>query len=158
MATPGILHRSSSKVDAIRRGDLKISKPIPIDDDASQVDPNQSHDTPAPHTARPVSEAPTHLDDQPPRPEDTVELTSSKSPPGARTFDHMSPNTSESTTTTTPLKKKRKSGLKNVFRKMFGRKEREELPNVDEEPARRGHSYHHSVRRLQSILIGTSRS
>ena len=46
-------------------------------------------------------------------------------------------------------KQKRKSGIRGVFRKMFGRKDREESQerNVerDSQPSRRGHSYHHSV-------------
>jgi hypothetical protein len=156
MTTPGNLQRSSSKVDAIRRGQLKISKPIPIDDDAQLHDhdydiaytsPDDSQDTrPAPKshsslhhaisTEAPVSDSRT-LHDQ-----DDDTSRNSILPVPSPTANRKMPET-----TATAIKRKRKSGLKNVFRKMFGKKDRQELPDVDEEP-RRGHSYHHSVRRL----------
>jgi len=47
-------------------------------------------------------------------------------------------------------KKKRKSGLRNVFRKMFGRKSKDEPE--DDETSRRGHSYHHSVSILSLVV------
>jgi hypothetical protein len=51
-------------------------------------------------------------------------------------------STPESTTKSSQ-KKKRKSGLRNVFRKMFGRKDKGSIE--EEAEPRRGHSYHHSV-------------
>jgi hypothetical protein len=158
MTAPGNLQRSSSKVDAIRRGQLKISKPIPIDDDAqlqlqdhdydiAHTSPDDTQDTrPAPKshsslhhaisTEAPVSDSRT-LHDQ-----DDDLSRNSILPVPSPTANRKMPES-----TTTAIKRKRKSGLKNVFRKMFGKKDRQDLPNVDEEP-RRGHSYHHSVRRL----------
>jgi hypothetical protein len=60
-------------------------------------------------------------------------------------------STPHSNMTASARKQKRKSGIRGVFRKMFGRKdsrsesrERSQERNL-EEPARRGHSYHHSV-------------
>ncbi|KAH7132227.1 hypothetical protein B0J11DRAFT_220510 [Dendryphion nanum] len=52
------------------------------------------------------------------------------------------PSIPESSTKTTPQKKKRKSGLRNVFRKMFGKKSRDE-PIQEDDSARR-HTYHKS--------------
>jgi hypothetical protein len=51
--------------------------------------------------------------------------------------------TTPESTTKTAQKKKRKSGLRNVFRKMFGRKGKDE--HEEETTTQRGHSYHHSV-------------
>ncbi|KAF3048455.1 hypothetical protein E8E11_006694 [Didymella keratinophila] len=62
-------------------------------------------------------------------------------------------STAQSNMTVNAKKQKRKSGIRGVFRKMFGRKdsrgesrERSQERNAErnEEPARRGHSYHHS--------------
>jgi hypothetical protein len=180
MTVPGNLHRSSSKVDAIRKGHLKISNPIPIDDDQQPHDhdvahttPDQSEDTQTPHTTRPppkshsslhhtisteapVSESRSHQDDHPAHREDAADLTSSMAPNSVVPVPSPTAHRKTPESTTTPTKKKRKSGLKNVFRKMFGKKDRDELPHVDEEP-RRGHSYHHSVRRLHVICMTLAR-
>jgi hypothetical protein len=166
MSAPGNLQRSSWKVEAIRRGTLKISKPIPIDEDtpltteaeeqdlANKSSPDQVVQDPSLHHAISTDDA---VSDQPALRQDTTDMPSSRSPPGARPVDDMyrdsvvpqSPTPFRETpesTSTAAMKRKRKSGLRNVFRKMFGRKDRDELPEVNEEPARRGHSYHHSVR------------
>ncbi len=202
--------RSASwKVEAIRRGDLKISGPIPIEEDTPLSDEEEREyaerhnekraedtlDVPIPpqHTIRQVPNSQGTL-----RPEDGQQEIVTKTPSQDQDFarqelelrdqhparsplrsplgmhptdgtaagqresiveqrSHTPPTpfraTPESTSTSSAAlnakKQKRKSGIRGVFRKMFGRKEREESQEraVErvEEPARRGHSYHHSV-------------
>lgn len=60
-------------------------------------------------------------------------------------------STSPSNMMANTKKQKRKSGIRGVFRKMFGRKDsrgesQERNAERNEDTARRGHSYHHSVR------------
>lgn len=75
-----------------------------------------------------------------------------QSSPEPTTYNSPSPFPSipESSTRTTP-KKKRKSGLRNVFRKMFGRKSKDE-PHNDEAPVTR-HGHHRSVSTLWLIRV-----
>ncbi|KAJ8105411.1 hypothetical protein OPT61_g10195 [Boeremia exigua] len=202
--------RSASwKIEAIRRGDLKISGPIPIEEDTPLSDEEERKyaekhtekraedtlDVPAQHTIRQVPNSQGTL-----RPEDGAqEVTKTqsqdqdfarqelelhdqhparaplRSPLGMHPTDSSSVGQRESVvqqrshTPTTALRatpestsqysatmnakrQKRKSGIRGVLRKMFGRKEREEsqersLERAEEraeEPVRRGHSYHHS--------------
>lgn len=217
MSVQGGLQRPRSaswKVEAIRRGDLKISGPIPIEEDTPLSDEEErdfavrhgdkrqedAFDVPTPsqHTTRQVPNSQATL-----RPEDgTGEIamkTASQDQDHARQelelHDHhparsplrsplgMHPTnsyvasqresvfqptlhtpptsfratpeiTSHPNMTTSAKKQKRKSGIRGVFRKMFGRKdsrgesqERSQERNVERKgaPARRGHSYHHSV-------------
>jgi hypothetical protein len=78
----------------------------------------------------------------PPRPRQVEEVArESVVEPGPHTPTPFR-STPESTTKSAQ-KKKRKSGLRNVFRKMFGRKDKDSIE--EEVEPRRGHSYHHSV-------------
>lgn len=212
MSVPAGLQRPRSaswKVEAIRRGDLKISGPIPIEEDTplsdeeerefaekhggKRTDEAMDGPTPVQQTIRQVPNSQATL-----RVEDGTEETAVKtvsrdqdyarqelelhdqhparsplrSPLGMHPTDgtpagqrdsvfqprsHTPPTpfraTPESTSTTSAAlnakKQKRKSGIRGVFRKMFGRKDREESQERRaervEEPVRRGHSYHHSV-------------
>ncbi|KAF2822159.1 hypothetical protein CC86DRAFT_96503 [Ophiobolus disseminans] len=181
------LQRSSWKAEAIRRGNLKISGPIPITEDTPLNDeeekefaetgllsPSQPQDELDAQDPRP--QTPPQPENSPPNiPLEPASLTShpveesvqerevlherqpSKSPPRPRQVSEMAresvieppPQTPQTPFRSTPesgikgaQKKKRKSGLRGVFRKMFGRKSKDE--QEEDEPARRGHSYHHS--------------
>lgn len=213
MSVQGNLQRPRSaswKVEAIRRGDLKISGPIPIEEDTPLSDEEEREyaekhgekksealdvPMPPPHTIRQVPNSQATL-----RPEDLTEETAMKttshdqdfarrelelhdqhparsplrSPLGMHPTDgtfsgqresvfqprsHTPPtpfratpeSNSNSIAAANAKKQKRKSGIRGVFRKMFGRKDREESQERhverDVEPTRRGHSYHHSVSR-----------
>jgi hypothetical protein len=181
------LQRSSWKAEAIRKGNLKISGPIPIKEDTPlneeeelefaetgalqspsqpQDELDQLHARPQtpPQIERPLSNLPLEpasltshpIDDEvqreisqerqpsrsPPKPRQMTEITREsiiEPPPSTPTPFRSTPESA----TNAAQKKKRKSGLRNVFRKMFGRKGREEPE--EEETTRRGHSYHHSV-------------
>ena len=213
--------RSASwKVEAIRRGDLKISGPIPINEDTPLNDDEEKEfaerrgekrvdealDVPAPpqHTIQQVPNSEAAL-----RQEDATEGIATKttshdqdfarqelelhdqhparsplrSPLGMHPTDgmlaaqresvfqqrpHTPPtpfratpeSTSHSNATINAKKQKRKSGIRGVFRKMFGRKDREESQERhverNEESAHRGHSYHHSVGRVGAHDAGLS--
>jgi hypothetical protein len=181
------LERSSWKAEAIRKGNLKISGPIPITEDTPLNDEEEKE-----FAETGALQSPSHPQDglveqdsrpqTPPQPElpppkylmERASLTShpvddqvhqevlqerqpSRSPPRPRQVadvarESMVESTSHSqngnqprpdSATKNAQKRKRKSGLRNVFRKMFGRKSRD--GPEEEEPARRGHSYHHSV-------------
>lgn len=218
MSVQGNLQRPRSaswKVEAIRRGDLKISGPIPIEEDTPLNDEEEREyaekhgekhsealdiSSPPPHTIRQVPNSQGTL-----RPEDPTEEIVMKSasrdqdfarqelelhdqhparaplrsPLGMHPTDgtfagqresvfqprsHTPPtpfratpeSTSNSTAAMNAKKQKRKSGIRGVFRKMFGRKDREESQERqverDAEPTRRGHSYHHSVCYRKSLL------
>lgn len=190
---PSLLHRSSWKAEAIRRGDLKISGPIPITEDTPLNDEEEKEyaenaaraealhppDTPLQEQVQPsvapqrALQSPTAVADhpmplrsnlvaeQPQQHEEPQERTRSRSPRNMQPLNVVqrdsvvqrsalaSPttpfrSTPESATVKT-LQKKRKSGLRNVFRKMFGKKNAEPEQRQVEETTRRGHSYHHSV-------------
>ncbi|KAF1962173.1 hypothetical protein CC80DRAFT_156284 [Byssothecium circinans] len=196
------LHRSSWKAEAIRRGDIKISRPIPIPEDmpinkeeerdfgeGQMVEVPPSSIPPLPASVDALKEPPSldhaqhdlALSNVPPNivkddstspPNQNIETTEDRPqtgeanrPPqqnhltaGARDMDSTHrrsatepvsystpspyPSVIESSTKTTP--KKRKSGLRNAFRKMFGRRSRGE--SIEEERERetqsRGHSHH----------------
>lgn len=179
------LQRSSWKAEAIRKGNLKISGPIPIMEDTplnedeekefaetGALSPSQPQDEHEQLESRP--QTPPQPEHPPPSiPADRGSLTShpmdddlvhevlqerqSRSPPRLRqvveiaresAIEPITPSrngfraTPESTSKSVQ-NKKRKSGLRGVFRKMFGRKSRDEPQ--EEDTARRGHSYHHSV-------------
>lgn len=212
MSLQGSLQRPRSaswKVEAIRRGDLKISGPIPIEEDTPLSDEEEREfaekhgekgseeavSAPEQHTIRQVPNSQATL-----RHEDVTEEVAMKtasrdqdyarqelelhdqhparsplrSPLAMHPTDgqresvfqprsHTPPTpfraTPESTSHSNAAaakKQKRKSGIRGVFRKMFGRKDRDDSQdrNVErnEEPARRGHSYHHSVSFVQLTL------
>lgn len=174
----GQLERSSSKAEAIRRGDLKISGPIPLTEEEEQ-DLAKRNTDPTPQRTDSTStrnllhkksiNAGSHNTDP-------VETTSElqESPPGLRhkrsstgirdlremqrhtsldlLASHNSPSpfasASDGSAKMTP-KKKRSSGLRNVFRKIFGRRSKEE---VKRDSAQK-HGYHHSVSWPVSGLI-----
>jgi hypothetical protein len=185
------LQRSSWKAEAIRKGNLKISGPIPITEDmplneeeekeyaerAAQDGSLQPQDAHEQHRERPVTPlrplqpSPSVPDyasalrsnpvaEQPQQEEEVHERQPSRSPPKMRQVNEVQresivqPNAQPSPTPfrSTPestskaaQKKKRKSGIRNVFRKMFGRKGRDGIEDLEEEPVHRGHSYHKSV-------------
>jgi len=186
------LQRSSWKAEAIRRGNLKISGPIPITEDTplneaeekefaetGLLSPSQPQDEldeldqrpqtpqqpehPPPNVPLEPASLTSHpVEDQVPQREVMHERQPSKSPPRPRQVNEMAresvieptPYTPQTPLRSTPesatkvaQKKKRKSGLRGVFRKMFGRKSKDE-PEADE-TSRRGHSYHHSVSRVK---------
>jgi hypothetical protein len=189
------LQRSSWKAEAIRRGNLKISGPIPITEDMplneeeeeefaqrgaldgslqpqdAQEQQRKRPETPPGPTQPPpnVSEYVSALRSNPvvehPQHEEEVhERQPSRSPPKMRQVNEVQresiiqPNarlsqtpfrSTPESTSKAAMKKKRKSGLRNVFRKMFGRKGRDEAEDQEEEPTHRGHSYHRSVRNLK---------
>jgi len=173
MSAESSLQRSSWKAEAIRRGDLKISGPIPITEDVPLNDfeekeyaakqaallqappqhspPEHTERLPDPPTVPPPpspavqEEAPQHVSaqkDDPPHPLDShVELPQSNPPvamhepverhrrSATEPTLHSTPSPFQSipeTPTRSSTKKKRKSGLRNVFRKMFGRRSRDD--------------------------------
>ncbi|RYN92401.1 hypothetical protein AA0119_g9999 [Alternaria tenuissima] len=189
--SPSPLQRSSWKAEAIRRGNLKISGPIPITEDVPLNEEEekeyaengvldrtlQPQDAPVDQYERSQT-PPRPLQSPPPVPEQHMSALrsnpigeqtqrddvvserpiSSRSPPQVRQLNEVQresvvPSTSIASPTpfrSTPesaskaaQKKKRKSGLRNVFRKMFGRKS-PDREDHEEEPMQRGHSYHHS--------------
>ncbi|KAL1592741.1 hypothetical protein SLS60_011157 [Paraconiothyrium brasiliense] len=164
------LRRSSWKAEAIRRGDLKISGPIPITEDVPLNDdevkefekhgtlsPSLPQDTPVVHPTQHVPDPPQIPPPAPPviqvepnpqasvQPEDQLEerVEHRASPPrqlavpmqstperhrrsATEPISIASPNPpTPETPTRAGTTKKRKSGLRNVFRRMFGRKSRE---------------------------------
>ncbi|KAI0576020.1 hypothetical protein TUN199_09057 [Pyrenophora tritici-repentis] len=202
-ASPTPLQRSSWKAEAIRRGNLKISGPIPITEDmplneeeekefaengaldrslqpqdASQEEQHPPQETPSrpvqsPPTIPEHAEHPTALGsnpvvEQPQQETETHERPVSRSPPKVRQLNQVqrgsvitsSPLASPTPFRSTPesaamaaQKKKRKSGLRNVFRKMFGRKTPEKAEDHTEhrpeDTMTRGHSYHRSEPELR---------
>ncbi|KAF2005553.1 hypothetical protein P154DRAFT_570849 [Amniculicola lignicola CBS 123094] len=77
---------------------------------------------------------------------ETTELQTRSSPePVSHTAPSPFPSLQDSSAKTTPTKKKRQSGLRNVFRKMFGRKAKsQEREQIREESPVRRHGYHRS--------------
>jgi hypothetical protein len=192
MSAQNDLERSSWKAEAIRRGDLKISGPIPITEDMPLneeeekefaetgllLSPGQPQDELEVEEKRPQTppqpqhvppEVPEesaiqeihHVEQQSLQPEIIHQRQPSRSPLRMHQITGVPQESvaqSASYGPSTPLRstpenavkvaqrKKRKSGLRNVFRKMFGRKNRDEVE--EEESMRRGHSYDHSVRRV----------
>ncbi|OCL01965.1 hypothetical protein AOQ84DRAFT_383163 [Glonium stellatum] len=165
----GQLERSSWKAEAIRRGDLKISGPIPLTGDGGQelakrnTDPTpqrtnststqnilqKKNDNAGSHNTDPA-ETTSELQENPPK------LRHKRSSSGIRDLSEMQRNTSADPSTSynspSPFasasdssakmapKKKRTSSLRNVFRKMFGRKTKEEA----KQDTTQKHGYHHS--------------
>jgi hypothetical protein len=188
MSAPTVLQRSSWKAEAIRKGNLKISGPIPIMEDTplneeeekefaetgalqSPNQPPEPQDELNKLDARPQTPPQTELfvpsiplaqrasltshpvDNQdilpqrtlsqsPPRPHQAVEIArESVVEPTSRSQNGFRA-TPESASKVSQKQNKRKSGLRNVFRKMFGRKAKDE---IEEESVQRGHNYHRSV-------------
>lgn len=190
MSGQGALQRSSWKAEAIRRGDLKISGPIPITEDMPLNDEEEKefeetgalspHPPPqfeqeqdiqrpqtppqVPHfgtspltkrmslTSHPVDGQDYHRDDvqmrqpsrSPPRVPQALEVARESVAPSTP-YPSPTPfrSTPENASKNAQKQKKRKSGLRGVFRKMFGRKSKDD--EETDEPKTRGHSYHHSV-------------
>ncbi|KAF2470148.1 uncharacterized protein BDR25DRAFT_37295 [Lindgomyces ingoldianus] len=184
MSGEGKLQRSSWKAEAIRRGDLKISGPIPITEETPLNDEeereyaerhNIESAAPMPDSSSQQAEA---QQPQPPPPQSSVNdeslhiasdqieeqpqvqeshhtLRHKRSSSGIRETSEMQRNTPEpvsygspspfpsipDTPSKTTPKKKRKSGLRNVFRKMFSRRSREE--HSEQETVHK-HGYHRS--------------
>ncbi|KAF2867653.1 hypothetical protein BDV95DRAFT_610564 [Massariosphaeria phaeospora] len=182
------IHRTSWKVEAIRRGDLKISGPVPITEEtpltedeerdyAEKVkveDPpllqdasgQQNHEQLASTEQAPTSQSkhPQQSSEQaevrPPTQQDllqpqhkrlsaTVREMSEmqrRTPTGPASINSPSPFPSiPDGSMKTSTRRKRKSGLRNVFRKMFGRKGKEEPLQEEAEPVpvqQRGHGHH----------------
>jgi len=169
----GQLERSSSKAEAIRRGDLKISGPIPLTEEGQDLAKRNADPTPertdststrnllhinaGSHNTDPV-ETTSELQESPPR------LRHKRSSTGIRDLSEMQRHTSldllashnspspfasasDSSAKMTP-KKRRRSGLRNVFRKIFGGGKEE----VKRDSAQK-HGYHHSVSWPVSGLI-----
>ncbi|KAF2126886.1 hypothetical protein P153DRAFT_388206 [Dothidotthia symphoricarpi CBS 119687] len=184
------LHRSSWKVEAIRRGDMKISGPMPIEEDTRlngegemelagrrELDlHSQPQDVPAQQNQRSQSPLqssqpptkvskdsilrdPEHAEGQLPQREN-VRMQQLPISPLRMHQVNATPYESivQSTPPTTPTpfrgtpesmtkaaqKKNRKSGLRNVFRKILGRKDREKVEEQQEGNVHRGHNYHSS--------------
>lgn len=193
MSVEANLQRSSWKAEAIRRGDLKISGPIPITEDMplneeeeqeyaeknktelsplpqdTAVEKDEPQQPQAPSNAPlPVSEESHQNDNQveerPQTREGQHEIRHRKSASPLRETSEMHrrtitepisystpspyPTRPDSSAKSTP-KKKRKSGLRHVFRKMFGKKSRDESLNEEPGPIHRGHSHHASVSALK---------
>ncbi|KAH9866979.1 hypothetical protein IAQ61_007569 [Plenodomus lingam] len=196
MSAPTPLQRSSWKAEAIRRGNLKISGPMPITEDTPLNEEEekefaekgglessrQTQDVPEEQVHRPetppqpsqpppsipvqasaLRSNPVQAQSQSPQPEESLASPQTRSPPGmlqvvenvqrqseAQSIPLISPSpyraTPDGTTISTQntQKKKRKSGLRGVFRKMFGRKSRDENEIGEEDVVHRGHNYHHS--------------
>ncbi len=185
------LHRSSWKAEAIRRGDIKISGPIPIIqdvplndeeeakfvektsfDDSFQRQEATEQQSQRPETPPVPSEVPSRIpsalrsnpveihvpqEEEPPQPQREAPT----SPPQERQELEVRPASIMAEPASSPMfahtvevtskaaqKKKRKSGLRQVFRKMFGRKSRDESEVHQPATLRKGHGYHHSVRRM----------
>ncbi|KAF2788235.1 hypothetical protein K505DRAFT_366660 [Melanomma pulvis-pyrius CBS 109.77] len=168
------LQRSSWKAEAIRKGNLKISGPIPITEETplseeeerryaekqsiEPLGPSSQPSEPQPHAPAPDETLPTSdaVEAQPQTQEEHHELRHKKSSTEMRAtsetqrnLEHASrsapspfPSIPESTTKTPP-RKKRKSGLRSAFRKMFGKRGRDES-REDEDTTRRGHMHHAS--------------
>ncbi|KAF2014893.1 hypothetical protein BU24DRAFT_223260 [Aaosphaeria arxii CBS 175.79] len=203
MSGEGSLQRSSWKADAIRRGDLKISGPIPIteetplseDEEREFAEAHKAKESPPSNDVLPKSPLPQQAIAEPrvhPNPQPSVhneslhatisdlgdghastlqthnsnsnELPEQRTTPisGRGTSNAQRQSSVEPTYYSTPspfpsipgetspkmtaAKKKRKSGLRNVFRKMFGRKSRDEHDHIEEEEedTSRRHTYHRS--------------
>lgn len=186
----GNLQRSSWKAEAIRRGDLKISGPIPITEDVplneeeeeefekhGSLSPILSKDTPA-YTAHNASEPVQASTPSPPavqvesvpkppsqpdeiaqgQPEQRASPPAQLSVPSQASPERHRRSATEpmpisspiplppETPTQTSTRKKRKSGLRNVFRKMFGRKSRDESDDFEVQPVQRSQTQRQSQR------------
>lgn len=184
MSTGTNLQRSSWKAEAIRRGDLKISGPIPITEDTplsieeekeytgklqadlntvspdTPISPAQPPPLPAPPSILADSELP--VTDKAEVPSEEAEnvhnLNHKRSSDGLRETSEMHRHSTQPLATEdrpTPLAtiprsstaasgmKKRKGSIRNVFRKMFGRRSREKAQEEEAHVFKHGH--HRSV-------------
>ncbi|OCK84973.1 hypothetical protein K432DRAFT_400631 [Lepidopterella palustris CBS 459.81] len=164
----GQLERSSWKAEAIRRGELKISGPIPLtEEEENELAKRNTDPLPQPsglsstqqslkHT-RSVNAGNHHVDKGKTKAEELQEspprLRHKRSSTGIREMSelqrHTSPDLPISYSSPSPFespsdnmvpKKRRKSGLRNVFRKMFGRRSKDAIKR---DSAQR-HGYHRS--------------
>lgn len=193
MSTHPAFQRSSWKAEAIRRGDLKISGPIPITEDVPlneeeertfiQKDAtvnfdqlNQVNKEPEQPSATLPHPKPFHSSPSIPEPASALrsnpvenyiphaEGLSAPSPMMRQAESVQRESVLQSSAIASPTpprstpessaraaqKRKRKSGLRNVFRKMFGRKNRGDIVHEEEEEepvdtSYRGRSYHQNV-------------
>ncbi|KAF2202416.1 hypothetical protein GQ43DRAFT_311707 [Delitschia confertaspora ATCC 74209] len=193
MAEEGRLQRSSWKAEAIRRGDLKISGPIPITDDTPLNDEEEraysaKHDmeTPVPRSGSPPQKLAPLQPSQAIANAGTLETSGRKETQLGkkvhRELRHKRSSTairetseaqrqSDMRSTPSPLQsvqdsspsprpKKKRGSLKTVFKKMFGRKNKE----VPHDTVHK-HGYHQSdpgvltqaSEKSKEILIGTQR-
>jgi hypothetical protein len=175
------LQRSSWKAEAIRKGNLKISGPIPITEEtplseeeerqyahSHNVDPLSQSSQPSEPQSRTIAlddprPAPDAVEATPQLQEEHHELRPQSRPTDLRPttetqrpVEHVSrsvpspfPSIPDSTTQTPP-KKKRKSGLRNALRKMFSKRGRDES-REDEDTSQRGHVHSVSVGSAKSI-------
>jgi len=188
---PMSLPRSSWKAEAIRRGELKISGPLPITEETPLTAEEQGDfenkagfdvslqtqeasgeqlrqpETPLRPQPRPPSLAvqASALRSNPvegplPQPDNLFSPPPSKYPSTVqqeaehvqresivRSVSLITPSPFEPTSDGTLMaaqKKRRRSGLRGVFRKMFGRKARDGHAVGEDDAVHRGHSYHHS--------------
>jgi hypothetical protein len=167
------LERSSWKAEAIRRGQLKISGPFPLEEETSGPDVTRRHTDPFPS---PIEEPPTQSDNQNqqnvspntdldsnkatnvdelqnsqlPDAEDTAtgmpDLEEKKHAPASVHLDtpKSSPSPFISDTEMQHPRKKRRSGLRNVLRRMFSRKSKPDKSVAATSPASK-HVHQHSV-------------
>ncbi|KAF2710032.1 hypothetical protein K504DRAFT_378339 [Pleomassaria siparia CBS 279.74] len=165
------LRRSSWKAEAIRKGNLKISGPMPITEETPlneeeerqyaekhNAEPLDAPPLPAqPHLLSPIireaSQRASHPvetglqqehDARPKTPSNEPRIiteTQQTSEQPSHSTPSPFPSIPESTSKTPPKKQKRKSGLRNVFRKMFSKRGRDESRD-DEDTSRRGHEHH----------------
>lgn len=185
------LRRSSWKAEAIRRGDLKISGPIPITEDVplndEEVKEFEKHGTlsPKPQQDTPVAHPTQHIPDPPLAPPPAPPVAQGESYPPRSVTPELQPKIRDGlrssppqqlsvpmqstperhrrsatepmpiaspipptpeTPTRAATRKKRKSGLRNVFRKMFGRKSREESDEDEGELPQRSQTQRQSQR------------
>ena len=173
----GQLERSSSKAEAIRRGDLKISGPIPLTGEEEQDLAKRNTDSTPQRTDSTSTRNLLHKKsiNAGSHNADPVETTSElqESPSGLRhkrsstgildlseiqrhtsldllaSHNSPSPFASASDSSAKMIPKKKRSGLRNVFRKIFGKRSKEE---VKRDSAQK-HGYHHSVSWPVSGLI-----
>lgn len=176
------LHRSSWKVEAIRRGDLKISEPIPIDGiplphgperdpiTGKVVSTSQSHNATAQEDQRPYSppnvpKTPVHQSSDyikslshqrdisrvqhlPISPLRMHQMNATSQEHVIQPIPSPSPShfrASPESMNTAMQKRNRKSGLRHVFRKILGRRDRDKAEEHGEASMQRGHNYHNSV-------------
>jgi len=200
------LPRSSWKAEAIRRGELKISGPLPITEETPLTAEEQGDfenkagfdvslqtqeasgeqlrqpETPLRPQPRPPSLAvqASALRSNPvegplPQPDNLFSPPPSKYPSTVqqeaehvqresivRSVSLITPSPFGPTSDGTLMaaqKKRRRSGLRGVFRKMFGRKARDGHAVGEDDAVHRGHSYHHSVNhtRVNHNALLTSR-
>lgn len=185
----GLRGRSSLKAAAIRRGEIKISAPVPLPEQEEIVAIDQpetervettQRDTAASEQTRPQATPKNALDEgdtshKQQKPfevhtaspsvvrnthDSSVSRTTTPKIKGgsadmAQSYGTTSPFTSSTIASTpsksTPIKRRKSASIKDVFRKMLGRK-----PKAQERSPQSRHGYNQSVRRLGGIKTFSS--